>query len=98
MLIPLGPDGGAAQLPGQDEIGGPEAASTIKGAHMLVDSYAALFGLTEADLTRLGPEPSTALPLARVATGTARRCTARAKWPAAMRRARVERRGPGANG
>jgi NADH dehydrogenase FAD-containing subunit len=54
MLIPLGPDGGAAQLPGQDEIGGPEAASTIKGAHMLVDSYAALFGLTEADLTRLG--------------------------------------------
>ena len=54
MLIPLGPDGGAAQLPGQDGIGGAEAASTIKGAHMLVDSYAALFGLTEADLTRLG--------------------------------------------
>lgn len=54
MLIPLGPDGGAAQLPGQDEIGGAEAASTIKGAHMLVDSYAALFGLTDADLTRLG--------------------------------------------
>ncbi len=53
MLIPLGPDGGAAQLPGQDDIAGPEAASTIKGAHMLVDSYAALFGLTEADLTRL---------------------------------------------
>lgn len=43
IVVPLGPNGGAGQLPGQDEIAGPEAASSIKGQTMLVDNYAALF-------------------------------------------------------
>jgi NADH dehydrogenase FAD-containing subunit len=51
ILIPLGPRGGAGQLPGQDEIAGPEVASGIKGEHMLLESYAALFGATS-------PEPA----------------------------------------
>ncbi len=48
ILVPLGPAGGAGQLPGSDEIAGPEVASQVKGAHMLTESYAALFGLIPA--------------------------------------------------
>jgi NADH dehydrogenase FAD-containing subunit len=51
IIIPLGPKGGAGQLPGQDEIAGPELASGIKGEHMLLASYAELFGVAS-------PEPA----------------------------------------
>ncbi|WP_220447504.1 FAD-dependent oxidoreductase [Nonomuraea diastatica] len=43
ILVPLGPEGGAGQLPGQDGIIGPEAASEIKGRTMLVERATALF-------------------------------------------------------
>jgi apoptosis-inducing factor 2 len=48
IVIPLGPDGGAAQLPGQDEVGGAEVASAIKGGDLLVHRYRELFGLEAA--------------------------------------------------
>lgn len=43
ILIPLGPNGGAGQLPGNDEISGPDVAAQLKGSHMMVENYAALF-------------------------------------------------------
>ena len=39
---PLGPAGGASQLPGQDEIGTAELTSQIKGRDMMIDRYADL--------------------------------------------------------
>lgn len=43
IAVPLGPEGGAGQLPGQDAIAGPEAIAELKGRHMLMDSYVELF-------------------------------------------------------
>ncbi|MDH2430271.1 FAD-dependent oxidoreductase [Sphaerisporangium sp. TRM90804] len=43
ILVPLGPEGGAGQLPGNDGILGADEASGIKGRTMLVDRYTALF-------------------------------------------------------
>jgi NADH dehydrogenase FAD-containing subunit len=51
IVIPLGPSGGASQLPGQDEVAGAEATATIKGEHMFVDAYHELFGLVRASAT-----------------------------------------------
>jgi apoptosis-inducing factor 2 len=45
IVIPLGPNGGASELPGHDEIVGSEMTSGIKGEHMFVDTYHELFGL-----------------------------------------------------
>ena len=45
IVIPLGPSGGASELPGQDEVAGAETTATIKGEHMFVDAYHELFGL-----------------------------------------------------
>lgn len=45
IVIPLGPSGGASELPGQDEIAGAEPTASIKGAHMFVDLYREQFGL-----------------------------------------------------
>lgn len=42
LLVPLGPTGGAAQLPGQPEIQTQEFVSNIKGRDMLVGRYAEL--------------------------------------------------------
>lgn len=47
IVIPLGPGGGASELPGQDEIAGAETTSSIKGEHMFLDRYQELFGLKE---------------------------------------------------
>ncbi len=43
IAIPLGPEGGAGQLPGTDGIAGAEAISEIKGRAMLVERAAAQF-------------------------------------------------------
>jgi NADH dehydrogenase FAD-containing subunit len=48
IVIPLGPSGGASELPGQDEIAGAETTATIKGEHMFVDTYRERFGLAPA--------------------------------------------------
>ena len=45
IVIPLGPSGGASELPGQDEIAGAETTAAIKGEHMFVDRYRERFGL-----------------------------------------------------
>ncbi len=45
IVIPLGPTGGASELPGQEEIIGAEATAEIKGTHMFVERYRELFGL-----------------------------------------------------
>ena len=42
IVLPLGPAGGASQLPGQDEIGTAELTSQIKGRDMMIDRYADL--------------------------------------------------------
>lgn len=43
ILVTFGPDGGAAQLPGQDEIAGAETAAQFKSRDMMVDRYADMF-------------------------------------------------------
>lgn len=48
IVIPLGPTGGAAQLPGQKEIGGAETASSLKGGDLFVHRYRELLGLETA--------------------------------------------------
>jgi apoptosis-inducing factor 2 len=45
IVVPLGPEGGATQLP--DGVGGAEQASAIKGKAMLVDMYAVHFDAPE---------------------------------------------------
>jgi apoptosis-inducing factor 2 len=45
IVMPLGPSGGASELPGQDEIAGAEQTAAIKGEHMFVDVYRERFGL-----------------------------------------------------
>jgi NADH dehydrogenase FAD-containing subunit len=43
IAIPLGPEGGAGQLPGQDEIAGREIIAEVKGRALGIDRYDALF-------------------------------------------------------
>ncbi|GAA4556280.1 NAD(P)/FAD-dependent oxidoreductase [Planotetraspora kaengkrachanensis] len=46
IVVPLGPEKGAAWLPGEDGVGalaGPEVTSAVKGSAMLVDNYSAMF-------------------------------------------------------
>jgi NADH dehydrogenase FAD-containing subunit len=45
ILVPLGPHGGAAQLPGTDGIAGPDIAAQYKGRDLFTDRYAEAFGL-----------------------------------------------------
>ena len=46
IVIPLGPTGGASELPGQDEVAGAEQTAAIKGSHLFIERYRELFGLT----------------------------------------------------
>jgi apoptosis-inducing factor 2 len=48
IAVPIGPTGGAGQFPGQDHIVGREVISAAKGRDMMVDRFAALFGLAVA--------------------------------------------------
>jgi NADH dehydrogenase FAD-containing subunit len=48
IAVPIGPEGGAGQFPGQDEIVGPDVIAEVKGRDMMVDRFAALFGLAVA--------------------------------------------------
>jgi hypothetical protein len=43
IAVPLGPEGGAGQLPGRDGIAGPEVIAEIKGRAMMVDHFESLF-------------------------------------------------------
>ena len=48
IVVPIGPAGGAGQFPGQDQIIGREVVADVKGRDMMVDRFAALFGLAVA--------------------------------------------------
>ena len=43
ILVTVGPEGGAAQLPGQDEIAGAETAAQYKSRDMMVERFGAMF-------------------------------------------------------
>jgi apoptosis-inducing factor 2 len=45
IAVPFGPDGGAGQFPGQDEIVGKETIAEVKGRDMMVDQFGEVFGL-----------------------------------------------------
>jgi NADH dehydrogenase FAD-containing subunit len=45
IVVPLGPRGGASELPGQDEIAGAERTAEIKGDHLFAAAYRERFGL-----------------------------------------------------
>ena len=51
IVIPLGPSGGASELPGRDDIADAETTAAIKGEHMFIDAYRERFGLVT-------PEPA----------------------------------------
>jgi NADH dehydrogenase FAD-containing subunit len=46
IVVPIGPDGGSGQLPGQDELASREMVSTVKGRDLMVDRYEEILGLT----------------------------------------------------
>jgi apoptosis-inducing factor 2 len=48
IIVPVGPDGGSGQFPGQDELVSPERVAQLKGRDMLIGRYAELLGLSEA--------------------------------------------------
>src|SRR5664280_1269299 len=43
ILVTVGPEGGAAQLPDRDDIAGPETAAQYKSRDMMVDRFRAMF-------------------------------------------------------
>ena len=46
--MPIGPDGGSGQLPGQDELASRDMVATIKGRDLMVDRYEEILGLTRS--------------------------------------------------
>lgn len=44
ILVPIGPEGGTGQLPGQDELVTAETAAQLKGRDMMTGRFAELFG------------------------------------------------------
>ena len=44
IVVTIGPDGGAGQLPGQEGVAGPEVVAQAKGRTMMVDRYAEILG------------------------------------------------------
>jgi NADH dehydrogenase FAD-containing subunit len=50
IAVPIGPNGGAGQFPGRDDIVGPEVISEVKGQALNVDRFAERFNLAPGDL------------------------------------------------
>jgi NADH dehydrogenase FAD-containing subunit len=46
IVVPIGPEGGSGQLPGQDELMSRETVVTLKGRDLMVDRYAEILGVT----------------------------------------------------
>jgi len=46
IVVPIGPDGGSGQLPGQEELASRDMVATIKGRDLMVDRYEEILGLT----------------------------------------------------
>jgi NADH dehydrogenase FAD-containing subunit len=45
IVVPIGPDGGSGQLPGQDELASREFVADVKGRDLMIGRYAETFGL-----------------------------------------------------
>jgi NADH dehydrogenase FAD-containing subunit len=45
IVVPIGPEGGSGQLPGQDGITSSEMVASLKGRDLMVDRFAETFGL-----------------------------------------------------
>jgi apoptosis-inducing factor 2 len=48
IVVPIGPDGGSGQLPGQEELASRDMVATIKGRDLMVDRYEEILGLTRS--------------------------------------------------
>lgn len=48
IVVPIGPEGGSGQLPGQDDLASREMVASVKGRDLMVDRYAEIFGLTSS--------------------------------------------------
>jgi NADH dehydrogenase FAD-containing subunit len=46
IVVPIGPEGGSGQLPGQEELASREMVATVKGRDLMVDRYAEILGVT----------------------------------------------------
>jgi NADH dehydrogenase FAD-containing subunit len=46
IVVPIGPDGGSGQLPGQEELASRDMVATVKGRDLMVDRYEEILGLT----------------------------------------------------
>jgi hypothetical protein len=46
IVVPVGPEGGSGQLPGQEDLASREMVATVKGRDLMVDRYAEILGLT----------------------------------------------------
>jgi apoptosis-inducing factor 2 len=49
ILVTFGPEGGAAQLPGNEDISGADVAAQYKSRDMMVDRYHAIFGTVPSE-------------------------------------------------
>lgn len=54
IVVPLGPSGGAAQLPGTEGIAGPDTVAEIKGRHLMVEPLEQALGLASTAHTSPG--------------------------------------------
>jgi NADH dehydrogenase FAD-containing subunit len=46
IVVPIGPEGGSGQLPGQEELASREMVATVKGRDLMVDRFAETLGAT----------------------------------------------------
>jgi NADH dehydrogenase FAD-containing subunit len=46
IVIPIGPEGGSGQLPGQEDLASREMVATVKGRDLMVDRFAEILGPT----------------------------------------------------
>jgi NADH dehydrogenase FAD-containing subunit len=46
IVVPIGPEGGSGQLPGQEELASRETVATLKGRDLMVDRFAEVLGIT----------------------------------------------------
>jgi NADH dehydrogenase FAD-containing subunit len=46
IVLPIGPEGGSGQLPGQDELASREMVATVKGRDLMFERFAETFGAT----------------------------------------------------
>jgi apoptosis-inducing factor 2 len=46
IMVPIGPEGGSGQLPGQEELTSRETVASVKGRDLMVDRYEEFFGST----------------------------------------------------